>query len=361
VQIIFFISISAFAFAGATMGTDELVYHGHLTVDGRPYTGEAELKFAIFNPDGRVLWRNDQADNDGIPRQAVSATIEKGAYIIILGRPDGNMAPLPSSVADAFPDVRLRVWAATGDLPFQTMPDENITGLAKIETPVSPPPAGPPVNPLPPPPKAAPADPPPTPAALPPSSSEIPPGMTLFVLEDRVRYRRGSQEAAFILLEYSDYRCSHCRLFHEITYPKILSEYVDSGKMLYVPANFPLQSNNISEKAAEAAYCAGDQGQYWAMRDRLFESPLRKEDEFVELATDLGLDVPQFFSCLDRGFYKDLVDSDKREGVQFGVKRTPTFVLGRRLANGDVAGELIAGSRMWTEFKTIINRILQGP
>ena len=185
--------------------------------------------------------------------------------------------------------------------------------------------------------------------------------MTLFVLEDRVRYRRGSQEAAFILLEYSDYRCSHCRLFHEITYPKILSEYVDSGKMLYVPANFPLQSNNISEKAAEAAYCAGDQGQYWAMRDRLFESPLRKEDEFVELATDLGLDVPQFFSCLDRGFYKDLVDSDKREGVQFGVKRTPTFVLGRRLANGDVAGELIAGSRMWTEFKTIINRILQGP
>ena len=52
-------------------------------------------------------------------------------------------------------------------------------------------------------------------------------------------YGLGSDEAPLVLIEFSDYRCTHCSIFHEIVYPKIKKEYIDTGKIFYVGLHFP--------------------------------------------------------------------------------------------------------------------------
>jgi len=342
----------ACALAVCTGRADELVYRGHLEVDDSPYTGSARLKFAILDAEGRVLWRNDRPDADGIPQGAVDAKIENGEYEVVLGRPDSAMAPLPPTVPEAFPDLRLRIWVAVGRHRFRALPFEDILSVARIDdhdipvvseqTRVS---------------ESLQSD----------STTEsvedvkLPPvakGMTRFVLDDRARYHHGADDAALVLIEYSDFSCWHCRLFHEVTYPKIVSEYVKTEKIQYIASNFPLRDDTLSGEAAEASFCAGDQGQYWAMRHLLFESPLKKKEEFVALANRLDLDVARFFACLDRGSYAERVAAEKSEGERFGIVRTPTFVLARRLPNGHLEGKLIHGSKMWTEIKAIINSFI---
>ena len=50
---------------------------------------------------------------------------------------------------------------------------------------------------------------------------------------------------------------------------------------------------------------------------------------------------------------------DKAEGTDFGVKQTPSFILGRVRGVGEIEGGLIQGAKLWTEFKREINRYLQ--
>ena len=47
--------------------------------------------------------------------------------------------------------------------------------------------------------------------------------------------------------------------------------YIASGQLRYAFRDFPLENvHKEAFKASEAARCAGDQGKYWAMHDRLF-------------------------------------------------------------------------------------------
>ena len=105
-----------------------------------------------------------------------------------------------------------------------------------------------------------------------------------------------------VLIEFSDYECNHCSIFHEVLFPKIKSEYIDTGLIFYVALNHPNRNHKVGAKAAEASYCAGDQGHFWAMRDLLFENSLfLKEELITELAQDLALDQVEFAECLRTG------------------------------------------------------------
>ena len=77
----------------------------------------------------------------------------------------------------------------------------------------------------------------------------------------------GSPSAKLIMVQFSDYTCSHCAIFTEETYPKILKNYVDTGKLRYVIVDYPLPGNTIAVRAAEAVHCASDQGKLREMHE----------------------------------------------------------------------------------------------
>jgi protein-disulfide isomerase len=116
--------------------------------------------------------------------------------------------------------------------------------------------------------------------------------------------------------------------------PTLIEQYVDTGKVRYVYREFPLTSiHPAAQKAAEAAVCAGQQGSYWEMNEKLFAT----QDEwgqgadptsfFKEYAKELGLDADTFDQCLDSGEAALAVQADTLAGNTFGVSATPYFFI----------------------------------
>jgi len=138
----------------------------------------------------------------------------------------------------------------------------------------------------------------------------------------------------------------------------MLETYINTGKVRYIFRNFPLYSiHPQAQKAAEAAECAGEQGQYWEMHDLLFggqESWAGNPDAvtvFKGLAGELSLDQAQFDACLDDGTYADKVAADYQEGVQEGVSGTPAF---------RINGIALSGAQPFAAFQQHIEYLLAG-
>jgi len=69
-------------------------------------------------------------------------------------------------------------------------------------------------------------------------------------------------------------------------------------------------------RAAEAARCAGDQGQYWKMRDVMIANADKLSAvEIKGYAQNLYLDTAAFTSCLDGNKYKLAVQKDISEAA----------------------------------------------
>lgn len=83
---------------------------------------------------------------------------------------------------------------------------------------------------------------------------------------------KGDENAPVTIVEFSDYECPYCKRHFDQTYGQLISEYVDTGKAKMVFKDFPLSFHSNAIPAAQAARCAGEQGDYWGMHDMLFTS-----------------------------------------------------------------------------------------
>jgi protein-disulfide isomerase len=113
------------------------------------------------------------------------------------------------------------------------------------------------------------------------------------------------------------------------TWPQIDKEYVEKGKLKFALLDFPLESiHKNAFKAAEATWCAKDQGKYWEMHERLFTNQQTlNPDDLVGHAKAIGLDEGGFKKCLDEGTYAAAVRKSMTEAQKAGVTGTPAFFL----------------------------------
>jgi protein-disulfide isomerase len=140
----------------------------------------------------------------------------------------------------------------------------------------------------------------------------------------------GDAKAKVIIVEFSDYQCPFCGKYANETYSKLYDDYVKPGKVKYVLRNFPLeQLHPNAEKAAEAAECAGEQGKYWEMHERLFKNQgLLDAKEMPGHALVLGMDQDKFKQCFEGGKFTAKVKADQAEGTKLQVTGTPSFFFG---------------------------------
>jgi protein-disulfide isomerase len=172
----------------------------------------------------------------------------------------------------------------------------------------------------------------------------------------------GNPEAPLTLIEFSDYQCPYCRRFFETTLPALKTEYIDTGKLRYIFRAFPLDRlHPQARKAAEAAHCAQEQGQYWAMHDLLFQHQKALQLEQLQAyARRLGLDSSTFAACLEEAKYASEVQKDIEDGAAAGVQRTPSFFLGKTSTSDTMQGISLSGARPITVFRQAIERLLDG-
>jgi protein-disulfide isomerase len=127
--------------------------------------------------------------------------------------------------------------------------------------------------------------------------------------------------------------------------------------------DLPLESiHKFAFKAAEAANCAGEQGKYWEMHDRLFANQKTLEP-WKPHAEAIGLDVPKFEACLTAGKQADEIRKDMAEAQKAGVHGTPGFFLAYTEPDSTKVKTVarLGGAQPFSAFKAQIDKLLAGP
>jgi protein-disulfide isomerase len=166
---------------------------------------------------------------------------------------------------------------------------------------------------------------------------------------------KGDENAPITMIEFSDYECPFCGRHFLQTYPQIVKNYVDTGKVNLVFKDFPLSFHPEAQKAGEAAEAVksqlGDEG-YWAMHDKLFENQQSLSVEnYKKWARELGADGEQFDDDLDSGKFANEVKQDMNEGQKAGISGTPGFL---------VNGNPIVGACPYSTFQQAFDAELEG-
>jgi protein-disulfide isomerase len=158
---------------------------------------------------------------------------------------------------------------------------------------------------------------------------------------------RGPAQAPITIVEYSDYQCPFCARVNP-TLDRVRQTYGDRVRIVF--KDFPLPIHPEAPKASEAAYCAGDQGKYWEMHDRLFANQQALQlPALKQHATALGLDGNAFNQCLDSGKHGARVAENIKSGEKLGIGSTPTLY---------VNGRPVVGAQPFEYFKGVIDEEL---
>jgi protein-disulfide isomerase len=172
----------------------------------------------------------------------------------------------------------------------------------------------------------------------------------------------GEANAKVTLVEFTDYQCPFCSRHFRQTWPQIEQDYVKTGKVKLVVRDFPLeQIHPQALKAAEAVRCAGDQGKFWEMHDRLFlNQPTLARKDLSGHAEAVGLDVKEFDKCVDSGKQATKVRTDAIDATRATARGTPIFFLGLTDPNtlSLKAVRVIRGAQPFAVFKEAIDGLL---
>ncbi|MBV8282519.1 MAG: DsbA family protein, partial [Candidatus Eremiobacteraeota bacterium] len=144
-------------------------------------------------------------------------------------------------------------------------------------------------------------------------------------------YTKGQQDAPVVFVEFADYECPYCQKVNP-QIQELKKQYGD--KLAIVYKDFPLPMHHSSEKAAEAARCAGEQGKFWEYHDVLFYSKQLDVDALKEHARVLKLDGEKFDNCLDSGNEAAAVKKDLDEAKGLGLTGTPSFFVNGHFFSG---------------------------
>src|SRR5205823_3724786 len=111
--------VSTFVLFSATLHAQVpslIHYQGRIAVNTTNFDGSGQFKFSLVNSNGTAtFWSNDGSGaGGGQPTAAVSLTVTKGLYAVLLGDTTlANMTAVPAALFTNS-DVRLRVWFNDG-------------------------------------------------------------------------------------------------------------------------------------------------------------------------------------------------------------------------------------------------------
>ncbi len=180
------------------------------------------------------------------------------------------------------------------------------------------------------------------------------------VLDLRDNPARGERTATLTLVEFSDYQCPFCSRHVRDTAAQIEKDYVATGKVRHVFLDYPLESlHPLAFKASEVAFCAGEQGKYWEMHDRLFANQ-RTLEPWAPHAEAVGLDAAKFDACLKSDRPAADVRRDMAEAQKVGVSGTPSFFLAYTDPKSSQVKTLarLTGAQPYAAFKAQLDRLL---
>lgn len=116
---------------------------------------------------------------------------------------------------------------------------------------------------------------------------------------------------------------------------------VETGKARYTARDFAFMGE-ASQKAAEAAEAAADQGKFWEYRELLFKNQglLRgaTTETYVAWAGQVGMDQAKFQEALTSGKHAQFVKDEAQAAQRMGIPGTPALMVDGQLIKGASGG-----------------------
>jgi len=147
----------------------------------------------------------------------------------------------------------------------------------------------------------------------------------------------------------------HCAAFNATVFPKIKSEYIDTGKIRYIFREFPLDIKAAAGSMLSRCIAKDDGAKYLAVTDMLF----RQQSDWVmkdtaaslsRIGKQAGLSQQQVDDCLKDQSLLDKIAADQKYAAEvLKVDSTPTFF---------VDGRPFVGARTFETFQEVIDYTL---
>jgi len=166
----------------------------------------------------------------------------------------------------------------------------------------------------------------------------------------------GPANASVTITEYASMTCPHCAAFNENVFPKIKSEYIDTGKVRYVFREFPLDIKAAAGSMLARCIAKDDAGKYFAVIDMLFKQQndwvtKNTTETLTRIGKQAGLSQQAVEDCLKDQALLDKIAADQKFANEvLKVGSTPTFFIN---------GEMIRGETSFEEFDKRIKSLLK--
>jgi len=157
---------------------------------------------------------------------------------------------------------------------------------------------------------------------------------------------KGDPNAPVTVVEFGDFQCPGCGQFARVVEPQLVRDFVSTGQVYFEFRHYAFLGPE-SREAAEASWCADDQGLFWEMHDALFYNQSRENQGAFSRGrlnriaeTVAGLDMEAWSQCMDDNVHEDDVVEMSRQAQQNGVQGTPSFLVNGQLMFGPSYEEL---------------------
>jgi protein-disulfide isomerase len=158
------------------------------------------------------------------------------------------------------------------------------------------------------------------------------------------------------ITEFASMTCPHCAAFNDNVFPKIKSEYIDSGKIRYVFREFPLDIKAAAGSMLARCIAKDDAAKYFAVVDLLFKQQSdwvmkNTTETLTRIGKQAGLSQQAVEACLKDQALLDKIAADQKYASEvLKVNSTPTFFIN---------GEMIKGESSFEEFDKRIKSLLK--
>lgn len=164
----------------------------------------------------------------------------------------------------------------------------------------------------------------------------------------------GDPDAPVTVVEFGDFACSACAVFARTVWPRVRSEWIETGRVFwhFVPFDVGLFDGSAAGQRAAACAAAQDEAAFWRFHDILYERQVewtnakQPATTFLRYANELGLDTGELATCYRENRVGESLDAANRAARRRNVRATPTFFIN---------GEPVVGAYPYERFAAMLS------
>lgn len=151
----------------------------------------------------------------------------------------------------------------------------------------------------------------------------------------------GEKDAPVTVVEFGDFKCPSCKAWGEMIYPKLVDEYIETGKVNFSFVNvlFHGKESTLGSIAAESVFERSPKV-YWEFHQALFDAQPDENHNAQWITPERILEIASEFPEIDQSLLKeDMEQQATLESVKIdeslvedaGVSMTPTIVINGKM------------------------------